>query len=381
VAVVDYLSAELALKYVFGDPRASRDPLYTSTGYELSGRLGFWPGGIPLKGFFLKATGDYSFYNYKSDVGSASFGEPALGMLIGSQTIFGRHSGFTFSGGIGARYVFAQPRAIQVPGPDAKSNEVFVCGKTESTKAIACVDHRGPELIGQLAIGWTFLPPDATGPRGRRRGVMFLEFLGALLSPERCSACDEPVPLGHAFCSCCAVSVDPAAFPSVLPVPTAEVGAFGGALAQAIHRLKYEQRPDLARPLGDLMARAAEGLAPVDLVVPVPLAPARLRERGYNQAALLAARIARRFEVDHDPVRLQRVVETGQLAHQGEEERRRSVRGAFVCARAVSGRSVLLVDDVLTTGATLGACMEALEGARFVAVCVAARVERRDAVG
>jgi ComF family protein len=208
---------------------------------------------------------------------------------------------------------------------------------------------------------------------------MFLEFLGALLSPERCAACDEPVPLGHAFCSCCVVSIDPAAFPSVLPVPTAEVGSFGGALAQAIHRLKYEQRPDLARPLGDLMARAAEPLPPVDLVVPVPLAPARLRERGYNQAALLAARVARRLGVEHDPIRLRRVVETRQLAHQGEQERRQSVRGAFACARTVQGRSVLLVDDVLTTGSTLGACMEALEGARSVAVCVAARVERRSA--
>lgn len=157
VAVIDYLSAELALKYVFGDPRASKDPLYTSTGYEFSGRLGFWPGGDPLKGFFLKGTADYSFYSYKSDAGATSFGEPALGMLLGSQTIFGGNSGFTFSGGIGARYVFAQPRAIQIPGPDPKPNEVLVCGKTESTKAIACIDHTGPELIGQLAIGWTFL--------------------------------------------------------------------------------------------------------------------------------------------------------------------------------------------------------------------------------
>jgi hypothetical protein len=156
VALIDYLSAELALKYVFGDPRASKDALYTSGGYEFSGRLGFWPGGTPLKGFFLKATGDYSFYRYESDVASSSFGEPALGMLIGSQTIFGRYSGFTFSGGIGARYVFAQERALRVPSPDAKANERFVCGDTESTKQIVCINHRGPELIGQLAIGWTF---------------------------------------------------------------------------------------------------------------------------------------------------------------------------------------------------------------------------------
>lgn len=208
---------------------------------------------------------------------------------------------------------------------------------------------------------------------------MFLDFLGALLSPERCAACDEPVPSLHAFCACCAVSVDPADFVSVVPIPVAEVGAFGGALARAIHRLKYEQRPELARPLGDLMARAASRLdGSFDLVIPVPLAPARLRERGYNQAALLGNRIARHLRVAHAPVALRRTVETGQLAHQNKNDRRRSIQGAFVCEGVVRGRSVLLVDDVLTSGATLGACIDALQdqGVGRIAACVAARVER-----
>ena len=212
---------------------------------------------------------------------------------------------------------------------------------------------------------------------------MFFEILGALLSPERCAACDERVPWRRAFCVACAASVDPAEFPSVLPAPTAEIGAFGGALAQAIHRLKYSDRPDLARPLGDLMAAASLRLGPVDVVIPVPLAPARLRERGYNQAALLAARVARHLRAPHAPLALRRVIETGQLAHQGQEERRRAIHRAFACEADLRGRRVLLVDDVLTTGATLGACMEVIyeSGAASVALCTAARVERRDGRG
>lgn len=208
---------------------------------------------------------------------------------------------------------------------------------------------------------------------------MLLDLLGALLSPERCAACDEQVPLQHAFCTCCAVSILPADFPVILDATTVEIGAFGGALAQAIYRLKYNRQPHIARPLGDLMAQAAQQLTEkIDEVVPVPLATSRLRERGYNQAALLAARIARYLHVPHKPMRLRRVIETGQLAHQAQDVRKQSVQGAFLCNHNMEGRSVLLVDDVLTTGATLGSCMEALykSGAANVMLCVAARVER-----
>ncbi|MCU0657976.1 MAG: ComF family protein [Polyangiaceae bacterium] len=210
---------------------------------------------------------------------------------------------------------------------------------------------------------------------------MWIDLLGALLAPERCAACDEPVPLHHAFCACCAVSIEPADFEAELPGEVVEIGAFGGALIPALHRLKYQGRTDLGRPLGDLMARAAlqQGLR-VEQVIPVPLAPRRLQERGYNQAALLAARVARHLGAHHEPLALQRRVETGQLAHLDQHDRQARIRGAFACARPVRGRSVLLVDDVMTTGSTLGECTEVLyeAGARSVAYCVAARVERRD---
>lgn len=211
---------------------------------------------------------------------------------------------------------------------------------------------------------------------------MLFDLLGDLLSPARCAACDAPVRWRRVFCPCCALSVERATFPSPLALPVAAVGAFGGALARAIHRLKYEGRPDLARPLGELMATALEHLAldaPADLIVPVPLAPGRLAERGYNQAALLAARLSRRARVPAAPLALTRVVETAQLAHKDQHQRQQSIQGAFRAAQPLAGRRVLLVDDVLTTGSTLGACMEALynAGASPVALAVVARVERR----
>lgn len=208
---------------------------------------------------------------------------------------------------------------------------------------------------------------------------MWLDLLGDLLAPARCASCDERVGRRCAFCAACAASIEPAVFASPLPHPCAAIGAFGGALAHAIHRLKYDDRPDLAWPLGELMASAwPQDSLGASLVVPVPLADARLRERGYNQAALLAARVARRHRLPHAPEALARVVDTGALAHEDHGERRRRVQGAFTARGPVAAARVVLVDDVLTSGATLGACAEALQaaGARVVGVCTAARVER-----
>lgn len=207
-----------------------------------------------------------------------------------------------------------------------------------------------------------------------------LGLVGAALSPERCAACDEPVGVGRAFCGVCAGAIDA---PPANDERATAVGAFGGSLARAIHRLKYEGRAELARPLGDLLARAGRGWAmqSIDAVVPVPLAEDRLIERGYNQAALLAARAARAWGVRHAPLALVRTRSTGQLAKQGRTTRLESARGAFAAGDVseLRGRRVVLVDDVLTTGATLGdASRCATEaGATVVGYSVVALVERR----
>jgi ComF family protein len=205
---------------------------------------------------------------------------------------------------------------------------------------------------------------------------LFLDLVGALLAPERCAGCDAPVRRLRAFCPVCAATALPPP-PSPLPWDTVAVGAYGGALSGAIHRLKYEGRRDLARPLGDLLAGAAARLE-VDVVIPVPLAPGRLVERGYNQAGLLAAQVAGRRGWRHWPVGLRRRVETGAQARRGAEERGVALRGAFEPARSLAGCRVLLVDDVLTTGATLREAAGAIEqaGACVAAVAVVAVVER-----
>lgn len=207
------------------------------------------------------------------------------------------------------------------------------------------------------------------------------ELFAALLAPPRCAACDAPVALMAAFCPACAETTERAR-----DADSDAVAAFvyGGAIARAIARFKYEQRPDLARPLGDLLWRAVQPRARAlggSIVVPVPLHRARLAERGYNQAALLAARIARPLGAPLLPLALARIRDTSQQAKLDRTARLANMALAFrVRAPArVRGRPVLLVDDVWTTGATLGACARVLLEAQAssVTLAVVARAAER----
>jgi ComF family protein len=153
------------------------------------------------------------------------------------------------------------------------------------------------------------------------------------------------------------------------------IGSYEGALRSIVHALKYEGRRSLARPLADLMReRGAEVLAGSDCLVPVPLHPTRRRARGFNQALDLARHLGR-------PVRkaLRRVRATPTQTGLPAAQRHRNVRDAFAMAprtSSLSGATVVLVDDVSTTGATLEACARVLKaaGAREVRALMAARV-------
>ncbi len=147
--------------------------------------------------------------------------------------------------------------------------------------------------------------------------------------------------------------------------------------------LKHGDRTDIARACGAWMARAgAELVTEADLVAPVPLHWRRLFTRRYNQAALLASMVARDADAALAPDLLRRARWTGSQAGLEAKERRRNVRQAFdVPPRwqaKLEGRTVLLVDDVLTTGATVDACTGALKkaGAAHVDVLTLARVVR-----
>jgi len=151
-----------------------------------------------------------------------------------------------------------------------------------------------------------------------------------------------------------------------------------GPARRLVHRLKYGDAPELARPMGRWMARAgAELVADADVIVPVPLHRRRLFLRRFNQAALLAQALARDAGRRLDVTSLARVKPTRPQVGMSRDERAQNVQGAFrVAPGAFEGAHVLLIDDVATTGATLNACARAAlkGGARSVDALIFARV-------
>ena len=196
----------------------------------------------------------------------------------------------------------------------------------------------------------------------------------AALVPARCAGCDAP---GAWLCVACCGSLEPRAFDAGrLSVRAA--GAYDGALRLAIQRCKYRDERALTDELGDLVAALlaadlALGVA-LDAVVPIPIHRGRVRERGYDQAVLLAARVAQRVSLPLMPA-LHRIRHTRAQVDLDRTERARNVDGAFVSeAGSLRGLRVGIVDDVTTTGATLRAAALAARaaGAREIRAYVVA---------
>lgn len=243
------------------------------------------------------------------------------------------------------------------------------------------------------------------GVQGPRLGAWLGRLVDALL-PPRCLSCNAIVSGGAGLCGGCWGQVGFIAPPycarlgtpfaydpgeaAVSPAAIADPPEFDRARAVVrhegparalIHALKFRDRLETADVLAGWMLRAgAELIADCDVVVPVPLHARRLFARRFNQSALLAGRIAERGGRAYAPFALSRTRATRHQVGLTARQRHVNVSGAFAVAgsetKAVAGRRVLVVDDVMTTGATANACARACRkaGAGAVDVLVFARV-------
>lgn len=162
------------------------------------------------------------------------------------------------------------------------------------------------------------------------------------------------------------------------------IAGYQGVLREAIHRLKYEGDLGIALELAEMMALivAAIDWKP-DLVMPVPLSEKRKSQRGYNQAAMLAFPLSLKLGLPLNSRDLVRIHETRSQVFLSFNERQENVQGAFLAdPKAVKDKTILLVDDVFTTGATINAAAEALvkAGSRQVYAITAAKALRRQTV-
>ena len=218
--------------------------------------------------------------------------------------------------------------------------------------------------------------------------------------PPRCPACGVITPDPHRFCLACWSSLqflgEPCCSRCGLPFEFgsgegAECGrclaetpafdrvraavAYGEVARKVALKLKYSGRPGVAETLARLIERHLRP-APDKILVPVPLHRSRLWSRGYNQSALIASALERRSGVPAALDLIRRVKATPPLRGLGRRERALTLRGAFRAERAVEGSTIVLIDDVFTSGATAGGCAKALKraGAARVEVLCWARV-------
>lgn len=207
------------------------------------------------------------------------------------------------------------------------------------------------------------------------RPLGWRERLWCLFLPARCLCCGRAVRPERLFCPGCVPALPKEPLSREFPLPE------GGSLAVAacfpyekgfrrtLHRLKFQEERALARPLGTLMAEAASSLGEdFDGVTWVPMSPQKLRRRGYNQSELLAKAVAKELGLPAWDL-LEQVRETDTQHNLTRAQRADNVRSAYRAKGAALGKRVLLVDDIVTTGATLRACAQGLYGAGAQKVC------------
>jgi ComF family protein len=244
-----------------------------------------------------------------------------------------------------------------------------------------------------------FRKPGGHWHAGMRRA---LAACADLVVPPCCVVCRARIGAHHLLCAACwrEVSFIRAPLCDVLGIPlpfdtgevTVSAGAaahppaydraravahYSGAMRTLVHQLKYADRHDARTLFGRWLAEAGRELLPgVDVIVPVPLSRLRLLLRHFNQAAVLAGELSRQAGIPMEALALRRTRSTRSQVGMTRDQRRRNVAGAFAVPAhrraAIEGRNVLLVDDVVTTGATVEACARTLKRAGAARVDVLA---------
>jgi ComF family protein len=187
------------------------------------------------------------------------------------------------------------------------------------------------------------------------------------LKQPACPQCALPTPDGQ-LCGRCLS--DPPYFDA-----TQVVYCYSFPIDKLMQSFKYNHRLALGAYFGQQMARLPRPASAIDLIIPLPLHPARLRERGFNQSLELAKFLASAWGIPVDKYSCQRIRNTPAQAGLPWKERRKNIRNAFHCASDLQGKQILLVDDVMTTGTSLSECARVLKsrGAARVSVLVVAR--------
>jgi ComF family protein len=188
-----------------------------------------------------------------------------------------------------------------------------------------------------------------------RRGEWVCRFCAADLPPLSVPGCLRCGREDRTACECGFLPDEVERLRAVYP--------FAGWVREAIHKLKYDGERARAPMLADQIVHIADQLQDIDGIIPVPMHPNRLRIRGFNQAELLAARIARTYGIPMMRV-LERVEDRGSQVGRSSYDRWIAVEGAFRCTSPISvrNRRVIVLDDVITTGATISSCAVTLSG-------------------